>query len=80
MTDTIIGKLESGSCELTTGNFLCSLHKENQHSETVKNNNNKQLIAMIIVGSADQNILMRCLKKSEYSCIECMVGNDSDIM
>lgn len=80
MTDTIIGKLESGSFELMTGNFLCSLHKENQHSKTVKNNNNKQLIAIIIVGSTDQNILMRYLKKSEYSCIECMVGNDSDIM
>lgn len=67
MTDTIIGKLESGSFELMTGNFLCSLHKENQHNKTVKNNNNKQLIAIIIVGSADHNILMGCLKKSEYS-------------
>lgn len=68
MTDTIIGKLESGSFELMTGNFLCSSHKKTEHNKTVKNNNNnKQLIAIIIVGSADQNILMGCLKKSEYS-------------
>lgn len=33
MTGTIIGKLESGSFELMTGNFLCSLHKE---ANTVK--------------------------------------------
>ena len=79
MTDTIIGKLESGSFELMTGNFLCSLYKENQHNKTVKKNN-KQLIAKIIVGSADQNILMRCLKKCGYSCIEFMVVNDSDIV
>ena len=80
MTDTIIGKLDSGSFELMTGNFLCSLYKENQHNKTVKKNNNKQLIAIIIVGSADQSILMRCLKKSGYSCVEFTVVNDSDIV
>ena len=58
MTDTVTGKLESESLELMTGNFLCSLHKENQYNKTVKNDNYKQWIAITIVGFADQNILI----------------------
>lgn len=45
-----------------TGNFLCSLHKENQHNPTLKENNYKQWIIITVVGFADQNILMRYLK------------------
>lgn len=63
-----------------TGNFLCSLHKENQHNKTVKNDNCKKWIAITIVGFADQNILIRYLKKSEYSFKECMLVDDPDIM